>query len=110
MQKLEANPNALGIFGYSFLEQNADKLQGTHVDGVDADFENIAERQVPDVAAAVLLREEGARRRDPRHPRVHRRVHQRAAMGEDGYLADKGLIPLPEAGARAGPRRQRDRR
>ena len=42
VQKLEANPNALGIFGYSFLDQNYDKVQGSMVDGVEASFEAIA--------------------------------------------------------------------
>ena len=38
VQKLEANPDAFGIFGYSFLDQNADKIQGSLIDGVDADL------------------------------------------------------------------------
>ena len=42
VQKLEANPTAFGIFGFSFLEENADKLQGPKVDGVEPTFENIA--------------------------------------------------------------------
>ena len=96
VQKLEANPTALGIFGYSFLEQNIDKLQGSTIQGVDADLREHRRRQVPDRAVALFLRQERACRRRPGHPRVHRRVHQRAAIGEDGYLADKGLIPLPE--------------
>ena len=33
VQKLEANPEAVGIFGFSFLDQNADKMQGAVVDG-----------------------------------------------------------------------------
>ena len=43
VQKLEANPAALGIFGFSFLDQNSDKVQGSLVDGVEPTFENIAE-------------------------------------------------------------------
>ena len=42
VQKLEANPAAFGIFGFSFLDQNADKLQGHKIDGVEPTFENIA--------------------------------------------------------------------
>ncbi|MDP6878009.1 MAG: substrate-binding domain-containing protein, partial [Candidatus Marinimicrobia bacterium] len=41
VQKLEANPNAIGIFGYSFLDQNSDKLQGSKVNGIEPEFENI---------------------------------------------------------------------
>ena len=47
VQKLEANPAALGIFGFSFLDQNSDKVQGSLVDGVEPTFENIAEGKYP---------------------------------------------------------------
>ena len=43
LQKIQANPNALGIFGYSFLEQNSDKVQAAIVDGVAPTFESIAD-------------------------------------------------------------------
>ena len=36
VQKLQANPNALGVFGFSFLDQNGDKIKGNPVDGVSA--------------------------------------------------------------------------
>ena len=42
VQKLAANPNAFGIFGFSFLEQNADKVQGSEIEGVAPTFDNIA--------------------------------------------------------------------
>ena len=42
VNKLEANPNAYGIFGFSFLDQNSDKLHGASVDGELPTFENIA--------------------------------------------------------------------
>ena len=45
--KLEANPKALGIFGYSFLDQNANKVQGSTIEGNAPTFENIAEGGYP---------------------------------------------------------------
>jgi len=47
VQKLEANPDAMGIFGFSFLDQNADKIQGAKVDGVAPTFEAIADGSYP---------------------------------------------------------------
>jgi len=47
VQKLEANKNALGIFGFSFLDQNTDKVQGSPVDGVAPEFEAIANGDYP---------------------------------------------------------------
>ena len=46
MQKLDANPAAFGVFGYSFLDQNSDKIQGAVVDSVKPTFENIADSPV----------------------------------------------------------------
>src|SRR5262249_49896888 len=40
--KLEANKNAFGIFGYSFLEENANKLRGATIEGVEPTFQAIA--------------------------------------------------------------------
>ena len=43
VQKLTANPKALGVFGYSFLIENSDSIQGSYIDGVLPDFDNIAQ-------------------------------------------------------------------
>ena len=47
VQKLEANPSAFGVFGFSFLDQNADKVQGAMIDGVAPEFELIADGSYP---------------------------------------------------------------
>src|SRR5690606_20349648 len=47
VQKLEANPDALGIFGFSFLDQNSDKVQASHVDGAEPTFDSIADGSYP---------------------------------------------------------------
>ena len=47
VQKLVANPKALGIFGFSFLDQNGDRVRGSRINGVDPTFDAIAEGQYP---------------------------------------------------------------
>ena len=47
VQKLQANPAAFGIFGYSFLEQNSDSVQGSLINGVAPEFEAISEGDYP---------------------------------------------------------------
>lgn len=96
VQKLESNPAALGIFGFSFLDQNIDKLQGSTVQGVEPTFENIADGSYP-IARSMYFYVKNA------HvgvvPGIREFVEEftsEAAIGEEGYLADKGLIPLPE--------------
>jgi len=47
VQKIEGNPDAIGIFGYSYLEENADKVQGLTMNGVAPTYDNIASFQYP---------------------------------------------------------------
>jgi phosphate transport system substrate-binding protein len=95
VQKLEANPNAFGVFGFSFLDQNGDKLQGSAVDGQTPTFENIASGAYA-VSRPLFFYVKNA------HvgviPGIKEFVAEfvsERASGEEGYLADKGLIPLP---------------
>jgi phosphate transport system substrate-binding protein len=101
VQKIEANPAAFGIFGFSFLDQNRDKLEAASIDGVDPAFENIASGDYP-VSRSLYFYVKNA------HvgviPGIQAYVDEftsEDAMGEFGYLVDKGLIPLPEDEAAA---------
>ena len=47
VQKIESNPNAVGVFGFSYLEENADKLQGLHMNGVEPTYANISSFAYP---------------------------------------------------------------
>ncbi len=96
VQKLEANPNAFGIFGFSFLDQNSDKIQGARIDGTAPTFDNIADGKYG-VSRSMYFYVKKA------HvgviPGIREYVGEFTAdraWGPDGYLADKGLIPLPQ--------------
>jgi phosphate transport system substrate-binding protein len=97
VQKLEANPRALGIFGYSFLEQNISQIQGAPVDGVVPTFDNIAAGKYP-VSRPLFIYVKRAHLGVVPGLRefVTEYVSERS-MGSEGYLADKGLVPLPGA-------------
>ena len=82
VQRIEADPNAVGIFGYSFLYENQDKLQGVKIAGVAPSFDTIADEQLRPVSSAVHLHQERAPQGHSRHERVRRRVHQRRGDGE----------------------------
>ena len=115
VQKLEANPAALGIFGYSFLEQNADKVQGAHMDGGAPDFDSIAEGKYPISRPLYFYVKKAHVDVIPGIREYLTEFTSDSAWGEFGYLADKGLIPLPRgraprrAGASAVARRLADR-
>lgn len=98
VQKLESNAQAFGIFGYSFLEENADKLQGAKIEGVAPSFETVSDKSYP-IARELYVYVKNA------HVSVVPGIREfiaeyvsERALGEDGYLADKGLITLePES-------------
>ena len=96
VQKLEANPNAFGIFGFSFLDQNSDKIQGSQVGGVDPSFENIADGQYGVSRSLYFYVKKAHVGTIPGIEEFLKEFTSEAAWGEDGYLADKGLIPMPE--------------
>ncbi len=96
VQKLEANPDALGIFGFSFLEQNSDKVQSSVIDGFEADFDSIADG---DYAISRPLYFYVKAQHAGTVPGIEEYLAEftsEGAFGEDGYLADKGMIPLDE--------------
>ena len=96
VQKLEANPDAVGIFGFSFLDQNSDKVQSSKIDGNEATFDAIADGDYA-VSRPLYFYVKG------QHvgtvPGIDEYVAEftsERAWGEDGYLADKGMIPLDD--------------
>jgi len=97
VQKLVANPKAIGVFGYSFLDQNTDVIAGDSVEGVVPDFEDIASGKYP-LSRPLYIYVKNAHAGSI--PGVREYVLEFAsekAIGEFGYLVDKGLIPAPKA-------------
>jgi phosphate transport system substrate-binding protein len=97
VQKLEANPNAFGIFGYSFLEENADKIQGSIVGGEEPTFENISAQKYPVSRPLFFYVKKAHVGQIPGIKEFVAEFTSEKAWGPDGYLADRGLIPLPDA-------------
>ncbi|WP_028583977.1 PstS family phosphate ABC transporter substrate-binding protein [Desulfogranum mediterraneum] len=95
VQKLEANPQALGIFGFSFLDQNSDKIQGSRVDGTNPTFEEIADGSYPVSRPLYFYVKKAHVGVIPGIAEYLAEFSNDRAWGEDGYLADKGLIPAP---------------
>lgn len=96
VQKLEANPDALGIFGFSFLEQNEDKVQSSIIDGFEADFDSIADGDYAISRPLYFYVKAQHAGTVPGIKEYLAEFTNEGAWGEDGYLADKGMIPLPE--------------
>ena len=97
IQKLEANTNAFGIFGFSFLDQNADKVRGATVNGVEPEFENIAAGDYKISRSLFFYVKKEHVGVIPGIEEFVAEFTDEDTWGEDGYLADKGLIPLPDS-------------
>ncbi len=97
VQKLEANPDGFGIFGYSFLDQNIDKVQGASVDGVAPSFETVAEGEYPVSRPLYFYVKKAHIGVIPGIEGFLREFTSPRAWGEEGYLSDRGMIPLPDA-------------
>ena len=96
IQKLANNPNAFGIFGYSFLDQNADVIQGSPIAGVVPTFDSIADGSYPASRALYVYAKK-------EHVGVTEGMKEFMELylsddiaGADGSLGDAGLIPLPQ--------------
>jgi len=97
VQKLEANPRALGIFGFSYLDQNADKIQGSIVGGEAPTFENIAAGKYRVSRPLYFYVKDSHVGVVPGMREYIAEFTSDKAWGPEGYLADKGLIPAPDA-------------
>ena len=97
VQKLEANSKAMGIFGYSFLDQNTDKLQGSVIEGSEPTFENIADGKYKVSRPLFIYVKKAHAGVIPGISEFLAEFTSEAAWGQEGYLAQKGLIPAPKA-------------
>lgn len=97
VQKLEANPTAAGIFGFSFLDQNTDKLRAATIDGVAPSYEAIASGKYPVSRPLFFYVKKAHVGVIPGIEAYVAEFTSEKAFGPEGYLAEKGLIPLPDA-------------
>ena len=92
-----ADPGALGVFGYSFLDQNRDKVKAAKVDGVFPEFEAISSGKYPVSRSLFFYIKNAHASVIPGIKEYVREFTSAKAIGSDGYLVSKGLIPLGES-------------
>ncbi len=97
VQKLVANPDAFGVFGFGFLDQNADRIRGAAVDGVEPTFENIADGTYGVSRSLYFYVKKAHVGVIPGIKEYVRAFTSDRASGPEGYLVDTGLIPMPDA-------------
>lgn len=94
VNKLVANPSAFGVFGFSFLDQNSDKVQGSLVDGFEPEFETIASGDYTISRPLYFYVKKAHVGIVPGIEGFLKEFTSESAWGDEGYLADKGMIPL----------------
>jgi phosphate transport system substrate-binding protein len=97
MGKLAADPQATAVFTFSYLDQNRDKIRAAKVDGVAASLETISSGRYPMSRPLFIYVKQSHLGQVPGLAEFVREFVSPAAAGPDGYLADKGLIPMPPA-------------
>ena len=96
VQKLTANPNVMGIFGYSYLQQNLDLIQGSQIEGVEASFENIAEGKYPISRPLYFYVKSAHIDKIPGIREYVAEFTRDETWGEEGYLVERGMVPMPD--------------
>lgn len=96
VSKLDANPSAFGVFGFSFLEQNADKVQGSVIEGFEPTFESIADGDYKVSRPLYFYVKKAHIGVVPGIEEYLAEFTRESTWGDEGYLADKGMIPLAE--------------
>jgi phosphate transport system substrate-binding protein len=95
VQKLAANPNTLGVFGYSFLEENTDKVKGIAINGVQPTYQTISGFQYPGARPLYIYVKNAHAKAIPAIRAFVAEFTKESAMGPKGYLAQHGLIAAP---------------
>lgn len=96
VQTLVNTPTAVGVFGYSFLDQNADKVKGAQIGGVDPTFENIASGDYSVSRSLYFYIKGNNAQITPGLQAFALEFTSDSASGPGGYLEEIGLVPLPD--------------
>jgi len=101
IEKLVADQQLFGIFGYSFFDQNRDKVQASILDGEELDFDTIASYSYPGARPLYIYVKREHLDVVPGLREYFREFVSDKADGIDGYLYPAGLVPLSEDDLRA---------
>nr|WP_099827135.1 substrate-binding domain-containing protein [Oceaniglobus indicus] len=96
VQRIEADPNAMGIFGYSFLYENMDKLKGVQIKGVEPSIDTIADKSYPVSRPLYFYIKNAHRGVIPNLDAFIEEYMSDDALASGGYLSERGLVPLAE--------------
>ncbi len=97
VQKLAANPKAIGAFGYSFLEENQDKIKGVAINGVLPNTDTVQSGKYPAARSLFIYAKAQHAAAIPGMREFIAEYAKESTWGNRGYLARRGLIPSTDA-------------
>ncbi|AZU03512.1 phosphate ABC transporter periplasmic binding protein [Glycocaulis alkaliphilus] len=97
VQTIANSATAFGVFGYSYLEQNADRLTAATIEGVEPEYDDISEGVYPIARSMFVYVKNQHVAAVPGIAEWVEELTSEDAFGPFGYLADRGLVALPEA-------------
>ena len=100
VQKLTANPGTLGLFGYSFLEENASTLKGISINGVQPTYQTISSFQYPGARPLYIYVKNAHAAAIPAIRAFVAEFTKESTFGPRGYLLQSGMVAAPN-GVRA---------
>lgn len=95
VQTLTRTPGSLGVFGFSFLEQNMDTVKAETIDGVAPSVDTIADGSYPLARSLYIYVKKQHVGVTPGLEQFVMEFMSDASAGRGGYLQDRGLVPLP---------------
>ncbi len=96
VEKLVADPDLMGVFGFSFFDQNRDKVHASALDGIELTFDTIAEYDYPGARPLYAYVKREHLEVIPGLQKFFKEFISERALGIDGYLFPAGLVPLSE--------------
>ena len=97
VQKIAGTSGAIGIFGYSYLEENPGKLKGIAINGIMPTYNSIASYKYPGARPLYIYVKNAHARAIPSIRAYVAEFTKEAAWGKGGYLVQKGMIAAPDA-------------
>jgi phosphate transport system substrate-binding protein len=97
VQKIAGTPGAIGIFGYSYLEENPGKLKGLAINGVMPSYNSIASFKYPGARPLYIHVKNAHAKAIPSIRTFVAEFTKESAWGKGGYLVQRGMIAAPDA-------------
>lgn len=94
VQKLITNPTTIGVFGFSFLEENTSKLRGVFINGIEPTLENISSGQYPSARPLFIYVKKQHIGAIIGLDKFVKEYISEKSLSNNGYLSRKGLVPL----------------